>query len=48
MIHHLKDLDLGITDFKYHHDPTQSVETILSQTATLKHVETVNVSDKHT
>ena len=33
MIHHLKDLDLGITDFKYHHDPTQLGETIPSQSS---------------
>ena len=48
MIHHWKGLDQTITDFTYHRDPTQSGETILSQTATLKHVETVNVSDKPT
>ena len=48
MIHHWKGLDQAITDFTYHRDPTQSGETILSQTATLKHVETVNVSDKPT
>ena len=46
LIHHWKGLDLEITDFTYHRDPTQSGETVLSQTATLKLVETVNVSDK--
>ena len=35
MIHHLKDLYLGITDFKYHHDPTQLGETIASQRSNL-------------
>ena len=33
MIHYLKDLDLGITDSKYHHDPTQLGETIPSQSS---------------
>ena len=33
MIHHLKDLDLGITYFKYQHDPTQLRETIPSQSS---------------
>ena len=35
MIHHWKGLDLEITDFNYHHDPTQSGETIPSQTSKL-------------
>ena len=33
MIHHWKGLDLEITDFEYHHDPTFSAETIPSQTS---------------
>ena len=33
MIHHWKGLDLEITDFHYHHHPTPSGETILSQTS---------------
>ena len=33
MIHHWKGLDLEITDFKYHDDPTPSGETITSQTS---------------
>ena len=39
MTHHWNDLDLEITDFNYHHDPTPSGEIILSQTLKLKHVE---------
>ena len=31
MIHHWKGLDLEITGFNYHHDPTQSGETTPSQ-----------------
>ena len=45
MMHHWKGLELEITDFEYHHDPTPSTETIPSQT--LKHVEIIKVSDKH-
>ena len=33
MIHHWNGLDLDITDFKYHHDPTELCETIPSQTS---------------
>ena len=33
MVHHWKSLDLEITDFNYRHDPTQSGETIPSQTS---------------
>ena len=33
MIHHWKGFDLEITDFKYHHDPSASGETIPSQTS---------------
>ena len=33
MTHHLKDLDLEITDSNYQHDLTQSGETIPSQTS---------------
>ena len=33
MIHHWKDLDLEITDFIQHHDPTPSGETVPSQTS---------------
>ena len=33
MIHPWKGLDLEITDFEYHHDPTFSAETIPSQTS---------------
>ena len=32
MIHHWKGLELEITDFEYHHDPTPSSETIPSKT----------------
>ena len=46
MIHHWKGLELEITDFEYHHDPTYTGETIPSQT--LKHVEIIKVSDKPT
>ena len=30
MIHHWKGFDSEITDFNYHHEPTQSGETIPS------------------
>ena len=33
MIHHWKRLDLEITDFTYHDDPTPSCESVLSQTS---------------
>ena len=33
MIRHWNGLDLDITDFKYHQDPTQLGETIPSQTS---------------
>ena len=33
MTHHWRGLDLEITDFIYRHDPTQSGETIPSQTS---------------
>ena len=32
MIHHWKGLELEITDFDYHHDPTYTAETLPSQT----------------
>ena len=32
MIHHSKGLDLEITDFEYHYEPTYTGETILSKT----------------
>ena len=35
MTHHWKGLDLEVFDFTYHHDPTQSGETIPSQTSKL-------------
>ena len=41
MIHHRKVLDLEITDFEYHYDPTPSGEIIPSQTSNLKHVEII-------
>ena len=41
MIHHLKALDLEITHFNYHHDPTPSGENISSQISNLKHVEII-------
>ena len=44
MIHHSKGLDLEITDFEYHHDPTCTRETKPSQT--LKHVQMIKFSDK--
>ena len=43
MIHHWKALDLDITDFNYHNDPTPSVEIISSQTSNLKDVEFIKV-----
>ena len=46
MIHHLKALDLEITDFNYHHNPTTSGGNTGSQTSNLKHVEIIKVSDK--
>ena len=33
MIQYWKGFELEITDFKYHHDPTQLGETIPSQSA---------------
>ena len=33
MIHHLKALDLEITDFSYYYDPTYTGENIPSQTS---------------
>ena len=30
-MHHWKGLDLNITNFNYHHDPTPSGETVPSQ-----------------
>ena len=33
MIHHSKGLDLEITDFEDHHDPTYTGETKSSQTS---------------
>ena len=33
LIHHGKGVDLEITDFEYHHDPTPSGEIIPSQTS---------------
>ena len=33
MIHHWKGFDSEITDFKHHHDPTPSSETIPSETS---------------
>ena len=44
MIHYWKALDLEITDFEYHHDPTPSSENIPTQT--LKHVETIKFSNE--
>ena len=41
MIHHWKGLDLEITDFIYHHNPTPLGETIPSETLNLKHVEII-------
>ena len=35
MIHHWKGLDLEITDFIDHHDPTSSGEAIPTQTSKL-------------
>ena len=48
MIHHWKGLELEITDFEYHHDPTCTGETIPSQTSSVKHVDVIKVSDKAT
>ena len=39
MIHNWKALDLEITNFNYHHDPTPSGEIISSETSNLKVVE---------
>ena len=41
MIHRWKALDLEITDFGFHHDPTPSGEITPSQTSNLKHVEII-------
>ena len=49
MIRHWKGLELEITDFEYHHDPTSSAETIPSHTSnpqTFKKI--INVSDEPT
>ena len=46
MIHHWRGLDLEITDFEYHHDPTYTSESLPSQTR--KHLEIIKVSDKPT
>ena len=43
MIHHWNSLDLEVTDFEYHHDPTHSVEIKPSRTLNLKHVEVIEV-----
>ena len=43
MIHNWKALDLEITDFNYHHDPTPSGEIISSETSNLKFVEIIKV-----
>ena len=49
MIHHWKALDLEITEFECHHDPTSSCEIIPPlKPQTLKHVEILKVSDKPT
>ena len=48
MIHHWKGFDSEITDFNYHHDPTQSGETIPYQISNLKQVEIIKVSEKPT
>ena len=44
MIHHWKGLDLEITDFEYHQDPTYTGEITPSQTLNLKRVQIVKVS----
>ena len=46
LIHHWKGLDMKITDFGIHHDPTPSGEFIPSQTSNFKHGEVGKVSDK--
>ena len=33
MIHHWKPLELEITEFNYHHEPTPPGEIVLSQTS---------------
>ena len=33
MVHHWKPLELEITELYYHHDPTHSGETVLTQTS---------------
>ena len=48
MIHNWKTLDLEITVFEYHHDPTSSCEIIPSRTRNLKHLEIIKFSDKPT
>ena len=48
MTHHWRGLDFEITGINYHLDQTPSVENIPSQRPTLKHVESINVSDKPT
>ena len=46
MIHQWKGLDLEITEFQYHHDPTPSAENIPSQTSNPQTVKIMKVSDK--
>ena len=48
MIHHWKGFDLGITDFKYHHDRTQLVKLYHLKAQTLKYVEIIKASNKPT
>ena len=43
MIHHSKCLDLEITDFQYHHDPTYTGDITPTQTSNFKHVEIIKV-----
>ena len=48
MVHLWKGLELEITDFNYHHDPTPQVELYHLKPQTLKHVEIIKISDKPT
>ena len=41
LIHHWKGLDLEITDFGNHHDPTSSGEIIPCETLNLQHLEII-------
>ena len=45
---HCKSLDLEITDFENHYNPTTQVKLYHLKPSNLKHVEIIRVSDKPT